>query len=131
MRRVVGPFRHPVSALSIALAASAAGLPVAAQTGGLTEEMNRGLQMSPINQIALPHYALAEHCGATEEQLAAIKIRYRKGEPGLPNHMPAAIFDEFFDRNLPQARTNLAAKMDGHSPSEKKAACQQLKLPQV
>lgn len=103
--------------------------PALSQAGGLTEEMNRGLQMSPLNRIVLPMYATAEECGATETQLAALKAQFRDGSPELPAAMPGEIFDAFFDRNLPAARSEVQRRMSDMSPSQRTSACDQLILP--
>lgn len=116
-----------VSALALGLAGPAAAH---GQAGGLTEEMNRGLQMSPLNQVVLPMHATAEECGATDRQLAAIKRQFRDGTPQLPATMPGNIFDEFFDRNLPAARTKVQARMAGMSAGQRTSACNQLVLPE-
>src|SRR5690606_40256161 len=46
---------------------------------------------------------------------AALKRKFRDGSPELPAPMPGNIFDEFFDRNLPAARTKVEARMAGMS----------------
>lgn len=102
-----------------------------ARDAALTEEMNAGLQMSPLNQVVLPLYARAEHCGATESQLAALKKRFRDGTPELPATMPGEIFDAFFERNLPAARSKVQARMASMAASEKAAACDQPILPEA
>jgi len=126
--------KHVLLVPALLVSAFALGVtgPAAAQgqAGGLTEEMNRGLQMSPLNQVVLPMYATAEECGATDRQLAALKRKFRDGSPELPAPMPGNIFDEFFDRNLPAARTKVEARMAGMSAAQRTSACNQLILPE-
>ena len=105
--------------------------PAQSQAGGLTDEMNRMMQTQPINTMVLPMYATAEECGASEAQLATFKKKFRDGSPGLPAPMPGEIFDAFFERNLPAARTRVQERMASMAATEKAATCDQLVLPEA
>ena len=120
-----------LASLAAATAAATFAGPAFGQAGGLTPEMERMMKMQPINTMVLPMYATAEECGASEAQLATFKKKFRDGSPGLPAPMPGEIFDAFFERNLPDARSKVQARMASMAASEKAAACDQLILPEA